>query len=70
MPTEIRKALFWKVALYYGVLIASLAVLVGFIQPEWLKYLPLGGLEGLPEITTLTGEGGIARQIISLPASA
>jgi hypothetical protein len=45
------------VALYYGVLIALLLVLVGLVQPEWLKYLPLGGLEGLPNSTALSAEG-------------
>ncbi len=63
MPTEIRKALFWKVALYYGVLIALLMVLVGTIQPDWLKYLPKVGLEGLQKFTALTGEGGFAGQV-------
>ena len=51
-----RRSLFWKVALYYGVLIVLLLVLVGIVQPEWLKYLPVGGLEGLPDSTALTGE--------------
>jgi len=50
-----RRSPFWKVALYYGVLIVLLLVLVGIVQPEWLKYLPVGGLEGLPDSTALTG---------------
>lgn len=40
MADKIRQSLFWKVALYYGVLIVLLLVLVGIVQPEWLKYLP------------------------------
>lgn len=56
MADKIRQSLFWKVALYYGVLIALLSVLVGLVQPEWLKYLPLGGLEGLPNSTGLSAE--------------
>ncbi len=56
MANKFRHPLFWKVALYYGVLIALLLVLVGVIQPEWLKYLPLGGLQGLSNSTVLTGE--------------
>jgi len=55
MADKIRRSLFWKVALYYGVLIVLLLVLVGIVQPEWLKYLPVGGLEGLPDSTALTG---------------
>ena len=44
MTNKIRRSLIWKVALYYGVLITLLLVTVGIVQPEWLKYLPLGGL--------------------------
>ena len=56
MADKIRRSLFWKVALHYGVLIALLLVLVGSVQPEWLKYLPIGGLEGLSNITEATAE--------------
>ena len=56
MASKIRRWLFWKVALYYGVLIVSLLVLVGSVKPEWLKYLPIGGLEGLSNITEATAE--------------
>ena len=56
MASKVRRFLFWKVALYYGVLIALLLVLVGVIQPEWLKYLPVGGLEGLSNSTEATAE--------------
>jgi len=51
MTDKIRQSLIWKVALYYGVLITLLLVLVGIVQPEWLKYFPLGGLEGLSKST-------------------
>ena len=51
-----RRSLFWKVALYYGVLIGLLLILVGAIQPVWLKYLPVGGLEGLSNSAGPTGE--------------
>ncbi len=66
MADKIRRSLFWKVALYYGVLIALLLVLVGIVQPEWLKYLPVGGLEGLPDSTALTGEDFILGQVMTL----
>ncbi len=65
MADKIRQSLFWKVALYYGVLIALLLVLVGVIQPEWLKYLPVGGLEGLPDSTALTGEEFMLGQVMT-----
>ena len=66
MASKIRRSLFWKVALYYGVLIALLLVLVGLVQPEWLKYLPLGGLEGLSNSTALTAEDVFLGQASSL----
>lgn len=56
MVDRVRLLLFWKVALYYGVLIALLLVLVGIVQPEWLIYLPLGGLEGVSNSTEFTAE--------------
>ncbi len=65
MVNRVRQLLLWKVALYYGVLIALLLVLVGIVQPEWLKYLPVGGLEGLPDSTALTGEDFILGQVMT-----
>ena len=65
MADKIRRSLFWKVALYYGVLIVLLLVLVGLVQPEWLKYLPVGGLEGLPYSTELTGEEFVLGQVMT-----
>ncbi len=65
MADKIRRSLFWKVALYYGVLIVLLLVLVGIVQPEWLKYLPVGGLEGLPDSTVLTGEEFTLGQVMT-----
>ena len=66
MADKVRQSLFWKVALYYGVLIALLLVLVGLVQPEWLKYLPLGGLEGLPNSTGLSAENVFLGQASTL----
>jgi hypothetical protein len=65
MADKIRQSLFWKVALYYGVLIVLLLVLVGIVQPEWLKYLPVGGLEGLPDSTALTREEFFLGQVMT-----
>ncbi len=65
MADKIRQSLFWKVALYYGVLIVLLLVLVGIVQPEWLKYLPVGGLEGLPDSTALTLEEFTLGQVMT-----
>ncbi len=65
MAYRFQHSLIWKVALYYVALFALLLVLVGVIQPEWLNYLPLGGLEGLSRITALTGEEGLAGQVLT-----
>ena len=69
MVNKIRQALFWKVALYYGVLIATLLVLIGMVQPDWLKYLPVGGLEGLSYDTVLTGKEVVLGQVQTLNQS-
>lgn len=69
MASKTRQSLIWKVALYYGVLIALLLLLVGIVQPEWLKYLPLGGLEGLSNSTVLTGEEIMLGQVLTLSQS-
>jgi hypothetical protein len=66
MVNRVRQLLLWKVALYYGVLIALLAVLVGVIQPEWLKYLPVGGLEGLSNSSAITVEDVFSGQAATL----
>jgi hypothetical protein len=66
MANRVRQLLFWKVVLYYGVLIALLLILVGIVQPEWLKYLPLGGLEGLSNSTELTAEDVFLGQALAL----
>ena len=66
MAARTRRSLIWRVALYYGVLIALLLVLVGIVQPEWLKYLPVGGLEGLSKSTVLTGEDVLLGNVLTL----
>jgi len=39
---------------------------VGIIQPDWLKYLPVGGLEGLSNSTDFTVEDVFLRQASAL----
>ena len=60
-----QQPLIWKIALYYGVLIALLFILVGVIQPGWLKYLPLGGLEGLSQNIGLADAWNVAGQTVT-----
>ena len=64
MIDEARKTLAWKLALYYGALVILL-VLLSYLQPEWLKYLPLGGLEGLQNETALPEEGGVLESLLA-----
>ena len=64
MIDEARKILAWKLALYYGALIILL-VLLSYLQPEWLKYLPLGGLESLQNETALPEEGGVLESLLA-----
>ncbi len=64
MIDEARKTLAWKLALYYGALIILL-VLLSYLQPEWLKYLPLGGLESLQNETALPEEGGVLESLLA-----
>jgi hypothetical protein len=63
MASNVRRFLFSKVALYYGVLIALVLLLVGAVQPEWLKYFPVGGLEGLTDSAALTSEEFMLGQV-------
>ena len=37
MASKTQQSLIWKVALYYGVLITLLLVMVGIVQPDWVK---------------------------------
>ncbi len=64
MIDQTRKTLAWKLALYYGVLIIML-VLLGYLQPEWLKYLPLGGLESLQKEAALPAEGDVLESLLA-----
>lgn len=64
MIDEVRKALAWKLALYYGALLVLL-ILLSYFQPEWLKYLPLGGLENLKNETALPEEGGVLESLLA-----
>jgi hypothetical protein len=64
MNVEVRKTLARKLALYYGALVILL-LLLGYLQPEWLKYLPLGGLEDLQKEAALPEEGGVLANLLA-----
>ncbi len=64
MIDEARKTLARKLALYYGALVIILILLV-YLQPEWLKYLPVGGLESLQREAALPAEGGVLEGLLA-----
>ncbi len=64
MHVEVRKTLASKLALYYGALVILL-LLLGYLQPEWLKYLPLGGLENLKNEAALPEQGGVVANLLA-----
>ncbi len=64
MHVEVRKTLARKLTLYYGALVIVL-LLLGYLQPEWLKYLPLGGLEDLQKETALPEQGSVLANLLA-----
>jgi len=53
MADNLRTRLFWKIAVYYGICLV-LTIYTGLASPEWMRYLPFGGLDvlhgtGLPD---------------------
>ena len=59
-----RIRLFWKVGIYYGVSFA-LIVAVGLTHPEWLNYLPFGGLDALQNDAILFDDRELADQLLA-----
>ena len=64
MTDNVRIRLFWKVAIYYGVCFA-LVLTAGLTHPEWLKYLPFGGLDALQNEMTLSSDGNLVDQLLA-----
>ena len=63
MSGNARRTLFWKVAAYYGVCLA-LMIAAALTLPEWLKYLPLGGLDILRSETGIPNDGNLMSQVL------
>lgn len=51
MIDGVRTRLIWNICLYYGVCFV-LVISAGLTHPEWMKYLPFGGLDILPQQST------------------
>ncbi len=64
MINPVRIRLFWKVAIYYGVCFA-LVLSAGLTHPEWMKYLPFGGLDALQNDMTLSDDGNVVDQLLA-----
>jgi hypothetical protein len=64
MTDNIRMRLFWKVAIYYGVCF-TLVFGVGLTYPEWMQYLPFGGLDTLRDYVSRPDDGNLVNQFLS-----
>jgi len=61
---RVRAHLFWKVGIYYGVTFA-LILAVGLTHPEWMNYLPFGGLDTLQNDAMLLDDRDLVRQLLA-----
>jgi len=68
MIDRIRIHLFWKVAIYYGVCFA-LVLTAGLTHPEWMNYLPFGGLDALQKDMTPFDDGNLVGQLVATDRS-
>ena len=64
MINPVRIRLFWKVAIYYSVCFA-LVLTAGLTHPEWMNYLPFGGLDALQNDLTLSDNGNLMDQLVA-----
>ncbi len=64
MTSNPRVRLFWKVGIYYGVCFA-LVISAGLTHPEWLKYLPFGGLDALQSDGTTIDDSIVLDQLLA-----
>ncbi len=66
IPRALYSLLFWRVAAYYGILIASVFALVGVFRPDWAVYLPLGGTPGSAADSPLSDGIDLYGQVMTL----
>ncbi|MGI9248962.1 MAG: DUF4956 domain-containing protein [Woeseiaceae bacterium] len=64
MIDGVRTRLFWKVGIYYGACFA-LVITAGLTHPEWMRFLPFGGLDALQQGPTLTDGESLAGQTLA-----
>lgn len=63
MSNSGRARLFLKVGIYYGACFA-LIIAAGSTHPEWMKFLPFGGLGDIQQEATLSGGDVIGDQML------
>ncbi len=64
MIDQVRIHLFWKVAIYYGVCFA-VVLTAGLTHPEWMNYLPFGGLDALQNDVRFSDDGNLVDQLLA-----
>lgn len=64
MTDKLRTRLFWKVGIYYGVCLA-LIIAVSTTYPEWVKYLPFGGLDAINDYMGSADGGDVMNQLLA-----
>ncbi len=64
MTDNVRTRLFWKVGIYYGVCFATIIALAS-TKPEWMQYLPFGGLDSLERDFAQPNSGSLAEQLLA-----
>ena len=64
MADNLRTRLFWKIAVYYGFFLA-LVLYSGLTHPEWMRFLPFGGLDVLQDSRIPVDSGEIVDQLLT-----
>jgi hypothetical protein len=60
-----RLRLIWKVAIYYGIGFA-LVITTGLSHPEWMTYLPFGGLDSIQDFMMNPDDGNLLEQVLAV----
>jgi len=61
---NLRTRLFWKIAVYYGFFLA-IVLYSGLTHPEWMHFLPFGGLDVLQDSRIPVDSGEIVDQLLT-----
>jgi hypothetical protein len=63
MIDTVRIHLFWKITIYYGVCFA-LVIAVGLTHPEWMNFLPFGGIDALQDDLRFSTDSNSVDQLL------